>query len=274
VTEAGRVTGIRGHRKDESTITERAQVVVGADGHHSLVARSVKAQQYNAKPALQVSYYTYVSGLPMDGRYEVCLRPDRGFAAWATNDNLTVVIGGWPRSELATNRKDIEGNFLATLGLLPDFAARFSAGKRESRFVGMSLANFMRKPFGPGWTLVGDAGYTKDFITALGISDAFRDAGLCPKALDEAFSGARPFEEAMAAYQHERDRARFRSTSSPHSWRRFSPCHPSSSGCWTLCTATRTRWMDSRASPAASRPRRTSSPSSTHDASLPGEPSP
>ena len=176
VSEEGRVTGIRGHRKGESTITERARVVVGADGHHSLVARSVKAQQYNEKPALQVSYYTYVSGLPMDGRYEVCLRPDRGFAAWATNDDLTVVIGGWPRSELATNRKDIEGNFLATLGLLPDFAARFRAGKRESRFVGMSLANFMRKPFGRGWTLVGDAGYTKDFITALGISDAFRDA--------------------------------------------------------------------------------------------------
>ena len=87
-----------------------------------------------------------------------------------------MVIGGWPRSELAANRKDIEGNFLATLELVPEFAARFRAGKREARFVGMSLPNFLRKPFGPGWALVGDAGYTKDFITALGISDAFRDA--------------------------------------------------------------------------------------------------
>ena len=142
----------------------------------------------------------------MDGRYEVHLRPDRGFAAWPTNDDLTVVIGGWPRSELAANRKDIEGNFLATLGIVPDFAARFHAATRETRFVGMSLANFLRTPFGPGWALVGDAGYTKDFITALGISDAFRDAGLCATALDQAFSGARPFGDAMAAYQSERDR--------------------------------------------------------------------
>ena len=104
------------------------------------------------------------------------------------------------------NRKDIEGNFLATLELVPDFAARFRAGTRETRFVGQSLANFMRKPFGPGWALVGDAGYTKDFITALGISDAFRDAELCATALDEALSGARPFEDAMADYQSERDR--------------------------------------------------------------------
>jgi 2-polyprenyl-6-methoxyphenol hydroxylase-like FAD-dependent oxidoreductase len=201
-----RVTGIRGHRKGEPTITERARVVVGADGHHSLVARAVKPRQYNEKPPLQVSYYTYVSGLPMDGRFEVYLRPDRGFAAWPTNDDLTVVIGGWPRSELAKNRTDIEGNFLATLALVPEFAARFRAAQRHTRFVGMSVANFLRKPYGPGWALVGDAGYTKDFITGLGISDAFRDAALCARALDEALSAARPFEAATATYQAVRDR--------------------------------------------------------------------
>jgi 2-polyprenyl-6-methoxyphenol hydroxylase-like FAD-dependent oxidoreductase len=202
----GRVTGIRGHRNGEPVVTERARVVVGADGHHSFVARLVGSEQYNQKPPLQVSYYTYLSGLPMDGRYEVHLWPGRGFAAWPTNDDLTLVIAGWPRSELAANRKDIEGNVAATLEQVPDFAARFHAATRTTRFVGQSLANFMRKPFGAGWALVGDAGYTKDFITALGISDAFRDAELCAAALDEALSGARPFDVAMADYQSERDR--------------------------------------------------------------------
>jgi flavin-dependent dehydrogenase len=200
--EDGRVTGIRGHGEREL----RARVVVGADGHHSLVARLAGAEPYNEIPPQQVSYYTYVSGLPMDGRYEVHLRPGRGFGAWPTNDGLTLVIGGWPRSKLVENRKDIEGNFLATLEIVPEFAARFRAATRETRFVGQSLANFMRKPFGPGWALVGDAGYTKDFITALGISDAFRDATLCATALDEALSGVRPFGDAMADYQTERDR--------------------------------------------------------------------
>jgi 2-polyprenyl-6-methoxyphenol hydroxylase-like FAD-dependent oxidoreductase len=206
VSEDGRVTGVRGHHKGEASITERARVVIGADGHHSLVARSVQSPPYHVKPALQISYYTYVSGLPMDGRFEVYLRPDRGFAAWPTNDDLTVVIGGWPVSELATNRKDVEGYFFATLDLVPGFAARFHAGRRETRFVGMSVANFLRRPYGPGWALVGDAGYTKDFITGLGISDAFRDARLCSGALDEAFSGARDFADALADYQCERDR--------------------------------------------------------------------
>lgn len=206
VIEDGCVTGIRGKQKDGPVVTERARVVVGADGHHSVVARHVEAEAYNEKPPLQVSYYTYVSGLPMDGRYEVHLRPGRGFAAWPTNYDWTVVIGGWPRSELVANRKDIEGNFLATLELVPEFAAQFRAATRETRFVGQSLANFMRKPFGAGWALAGDAGYTKDFITALGISDAFRDAERCATALDEAFSGARSFDVAMSDYQSERDR--------------------------------------------------------------------
>ena len=111
LVEDGRVTGVRGKHRDGPTVTERARVVVGADGHRSLVARRAGAEQYHEKPELQVSYYTYMSGLPMDGRFEVHLRADRGFAAWPTNDDLTVVIAGWPISELAKNRADIEGNF-------------------------------------------------------------------------------------------------------------------------------------------------------------------
>jgi 2-polyprenyl-6-methoxyphenol hydroxylase-like FAD-dependent oxidoreductase len=55
------------------------------------------------------------------------------------------------------------------------------------------------------WVLVGDAGYNKDFITAHGIQDAFRDAALCATALDEAYTGVRPFDVAMRAYQEQRD---------------------------------------------------------------------
>ena len=73
------------------------------------------------------------------------------------------------------------------------------------RVIGTAVPNFFRKPFGPGWALVGDAGYNKDFITAQGISDAFRDAELCASALDEALSGARSFDDAMSDYQRTRD---------------------------------------------------------------------
>jgi flavin-dependent dehydrogenase len=207
LVEDGRVTGIRGHGKGGRTVTERAQVVVGADGLHSLVARAVRPEQYHEKPQLLCGYYSYWSGLPMDGRFETYDRPDRGFAAWPTNDDLTLVIGGWPFREFAANRSDIEGNYLATLGTVPAFADRLRAARRESRIVGTAVPNYFRTPYGPGWALVGDAGYNKDFVTAQGIQDAFRDAELCATALHQAFSGARPFDAAMADYQAVRDEA-------------------------------------------------------------------
>jgi 2-polyprenyl-6-methoxyphenol hydroxylase-like FAD-dependent oxidoreductase len=205
VFDNGRAVGIRGHDRNGPTITERARVVVGADGWHSRVAQSVHPNQYHDKPRLLCGYYTYYSGLPMDNRFETYVRPGRGFAAWATNDDLTLVVGGWPFAEFEVNKKDIEGNFLKMLELAPPFAERIRAANREARFVGTAVPNFFRKPFGPGWALVGDASHTKDFITAQGITDAFRDSELCATALDETFSGMSSFEAAMARYQQTRD---------------------------------------------------------------------
>ena len=205
VCEDDQVLGVRGHAKGGAILTERARVVIGADGRHSLVAQAVDPTRYHEKPPLLVAYYAYWSGLPMDGRFETYVRPNRGMAAWPTNDDLTVVIAGWPYAEFEANKKDIEGNFLKAYDLVPSFAERLRAGTRETRFVGTAVPNFFRKPYGPGWALVGDAGYNKDFITAQGIHDAFRDAELCVTALHEAFSGVRSFELAMADYQARRD---------------------------------------------------------------------
>jgi 2-polyprenyl-6-methoxyphenol hydroxylase-like FAD-dependent oxidoreductase len=141
----------------------------------------------------------------MEGRFEVYTRPYRAFGAWPTNDGLTLVIGGWPYAEFEANKADIEGTFQAVIDLAPDFAERLRRARREERFAGMAVPGYFRKPFGPGWALVGDAGYNRDFITAQGIQDAFRDAELCVRALDEACSGRRSFKEAMADYQAARD---------------------------------------------------------------------
>jgi 2-polyprenyl-6-methoxyphenol hydroxylase-like FAD-dependent oxidoreductase len=205
VLEGGRVVGVRGQSEGGSLSTERASIVVGADGRHSRIAEAVGPERYNEKPPLLAAYYAYYRGLPMDGRFETFIRPRCGFAAVPTHDDLTLVIAGWPHAEFESNRKDIEGNFQRVLGLAPSFAERFRNATRESRFSGASVPGFFRKPYGPGYALVGDAGYTKDPITAQGIQDAFRDAELCAKALDETLRGGRAEGDAMADYQRTRD---------------------------------------------------------------------
>ena len=205
LVEDGRVVGIKGHSKDGASIIERAQIVVGADGRHSLVAEAVRPERYDERPPLLAAYYTYWSGLPMDGRFETYIRERRGFGVAATHDDLTMVIVGWPYAEFAENKKDIEGNYLKTIELVPAFADRLRGARREARFAGAAVPNYFRKPYGPGWVLVGDAGYNRDFITGQGIMDAFHDAELCAAAIDTAFSGTRPFDAAMNEYQGTRD---------------------------------------------------------------------
>jgi 2-polyprenyl-6-methoxyphenol hydroxylase-like FAD-dependent oxidoreductase len=203
----GKVTGIRGHAKGGAAVTESARVVVGADGRYSLVAKTVKPEEYNQRRSHLAMYYAYWSDLPVDG-FETVIRADdrRGWACVSTHDELSVLPFGWPVEEFQANRKDIEGNLFKALELAPEFAERVHSAKRESKFIGSAdLPGYVRKPFGPGWALVGDAGYHKNPITAMGINDAFRDAELLVDALDDVFSGHHPYEDAMEVYQHTRD---------------------------------------------------------------------
>jgi 2-polyprenyl-6-methoxyphenol hydroxylase-like FAD-dependent oxidoreductase len=207
LVDDGRVTGIRGRAKGGSTVTERARVVVGADGKHSQVAKATQAERYNEVRSLAPLYYAYWSGLPVDA-FETYIRGEdgRGWAALPTHDDLTCVVQGWPQSQFAANRRDLEGTYLKSFELAPEFAERINHAKRETRFVGTGdLPGFFRKPHGPGWALVGDAGYHKHPITAFGIVDAFRHAEAVATALDDAFAGRRAYDAAMADYQRARD---------------------------------------------------------------------
>jgi flavin-dependent dehydrogenase len=207
VIEDGRVTGIRGHAKGGDTVTERAKVAIGADGRHSIVAKAVEPEAYNEVPPLAPAYYAYWSGLPTDG-FDTYIRAEsgRGWAAIPTHDDLTCVVQGTPQSDFGTTKKDVEGTYLKGFELAPEFAERIHGAKRESGFMGAGdLAGYFRKPYGPGWALVGDAGYHKHPITAFGITDASRDAEAVATALDDTFSERRSFDDGMADYQRARD---------------------------------------------------------------------
>ncbi len=121
--------------------------------------------------------------------------------------SLTLLVVGWPIAEREANKTDVEGNYLKTLELAPDFADRVRAATEWSGSIGAATPNFFRKPYGPGWALIGDAGYCKDPITAQGIRDAFRDAEACATALGMVFRGEGSFDDVMGEYQLTRDEA-------------------------------------------------------------------
>ncbi|RIK35197.1 MAG: oxidoreductase [Chloroflexi bacterium] len=196
----GTVCGIRGHARGGASVEERARIVVGADGRNSRVAQAAGVPLTVDRGAFCCAYYSYFSGVPSSS-IELYTRPGRQIIAFPTNDDLTMVMVEWPRAEFPQVRSDIEGTFMASLDLAPEFAERVRAGRREERFSGSAeLPNYQRQAFGPGWALVGDALSHKDPILAQGITDAFHDAAFLAAALGEAYSGVKPLDAALADF--------------------------------------------------------------------------
>jgi len=206
--DGDRVTGIRGgDRRTGTSVAERATLTIGADGRNSHVARAVAAPEYEQEPSLTCWYFSYWSDVPGDA-LELHDRHGRVIFGFPTNDGLFAVFVAWPISELSVVRADIERQFLAALDGVPPLGDRVRAGRRADRFYGATdLRNFLRKPFGPGWALVGDAGCHKDPYLALGITDAFRDAELLANAVHEGLSGRSSMDGALAEYERRRNEA-------------------------------------------------------------------
>jgi 2-polyprenyl-6-methoxyphenol hydroxylase-like FAD-dependent oxidoreductase len=204
--DANRVTGIKGASRGGRAVEERARLVIGADGVHSMVAEAVSAREYDTKPPLATYYYSYYSGFDADD-IEQHFRDYRGVGCFPTHDGFTLIAGVWPSPRFEQLRADIEQHTRELHETTPSVKERLQAARRETKWFGTAgVANYFRQPYGPGWALVGDAGYDKDPITAQGISDAFIDADALATALDEGWSGRRRLGDVMAEYHSTRDR--------------------------------------------------------------------
>jgi flavin-dependent dehydrogenase len=196
------VVGIRGHARGGQPVEERASIVVGADGKHSLVARNVGAAVYRDYTPLTLAYYSYFSGVGLTDT-DLFVSGNSAVFAWPTNDGLSLVGIMAPRTRFPEFRANIEEHLMGDIeAVVPDLAELVRGGRREERIFGsVDMPNFFRQPYGPGWVLAGDASFTKDPITAMGITDAFRAAEQVARAIDEGLSGRRPPQDALAEYQ-------------------------------------------------------------------------
>jgi len=207
--DGDRVAGIRGcDLRTRTNCAETALITIGADGRHSTLARAVHAPSYDEEtPPLTCWYFSYWSGVPTEG-FEWYVRKNRVIFAFLTNDNLFAIFIGWPIAEFNLVKADIEGQFMRVVDLIPGFAERVRSGRRDERFYGAAdLPNFLRRPFGPGWALVGDAGCHKDPMMAHGICDAFRDADFLATAIHESLAGNCPLNGALMEYERQRNEA-------------------------------------------------------------------
>jgi 2-polyprenyl-6-methoxyphenol hydroxylase-like FAD-dependent oxidoreductase len=208
----GTVVGVEAADAHGRPFAADAAIVVGADGARSLVAGAVGAAPIRVARHAGAFVYTYFDG-HLDG-YDWHYTPGRqgrpGSSAGVipTNGGTLVWVGIPPTRFVEEGRAPIEPGFRRILRETAPALAEQVAGltriARFHRFPGARAT--LRRAWGPGWALVGDAGSFADPLSAHGLTDALRDAELLARAIDAGLDEPAARPDALAAYEAERDR--------------------------------------------------------------------
>jgi 2-polyprenyl-6-methoxyphenol hydroxylase-like FAD-dependent oxidoreductase len=178
-----------------------ADLVIGADGFGSFVARRVGARTFVTGRASVAHLFGYAAAPPELVGYHWYFGTNAAAGVIPTNDQLACFVVSIPtsnfdsgfRSDLATHGQQI----LAALA--PELGGGALARSCERLRAFRGSRGRLRQAYGPGWLLVGDAGFFRDPLTSHGISDALRDAEGAAAAI---ISGG---EAALREFQEERD---------------------------------------------------------------------
>jgi 2-polyprenyl-6-methoxyphenol hydroxylase-like FAD-dependent oxidoreductase len=197
----GRVQGAVLHDAHGAQVVH-ADLVIGADGVRSTVATVVGAEVYRRAEHSTTTVYGYFPAPEVAGYHWYFDARGLAVGLIPTSDDLVCVFASAAADRFEADVKPDPGAFLRRVvgDCAPEHAARLAGlPLRGAARTFPGLRGFLRASAGPGWALVGDAGYFRDPITAHGITDALRDAELLARAV---LTGS---EAALLAYPDERD---------------------------------------------------------------------
>ena len=199
-TSDGAVNGVFLQDRAGQTMRVQAKHVVGADGIRSTVADLVA--HLSCMPAATRRGCSTATGptLPVDG-FNWHYGATSAAGVIPTNGGETLVFAGMPSARWTelTAAGRFEGFLRVLRETVPALADAVAAGGERPLTGFGGRTGYLRQSWGPGWALVGDAGYFKDPLTAHGITDALRDAELLAGAIVEGTPSA------LAEYQQCRD---------------------------------------------------------------------
>jgi geranylgeranyl reductase family protein len=188
--------------------TLRAPLVIGADGHHSVVSRSLDlddAPRWPRRTGL-VAHFRGVQGLDRWGEMHVARH---GYAGLAPLEDGLANVAFVASSKAVSNRSgSLEAFFADGLARIPALAVRLAGAERVGPIRGVGpMARRARRVTGDGFLLVGDAASFLDPFTGEGIFEALRGAQLAAPVADAALRAGDVSARRLEPYRHARCRA-------------------------------------------------------------------
>jgi menaquinone-9 beta-reductase len=204
----GRAAGVVYRESDGTTREIPARLVIGADGIHSVVVRSLGLEAPLRWPQNlgMVAHYKDHSGLEDWGEMHVSERGYAGLAPLAgglVNVGLVMPMKQSQRDGKMNAVQRFE-NFAMSF---PGVAERLKGATRVSAVRGVGpIGARVKRSHGPGYMLVGDAAGFFDPFTGEGVFKALRGAELAYKVASKALSKGDVSEAALAPYSKLRRR--------------------------------------------------------------------
>lgn len=177
--EHGAARGVVIQRAGEHTERLRTNLVVGADGRNSTIARLVKAEEYLGYAGPRSVYWAYWPRPSTWDPHELHNTFDgRNVRVIFPTDEDQLLIATAPPVELAEQWRSKHADaYLSDIASYQPVSSHLGATQPIGRVRGVLKPRyFFRAAAGSGWALIGDARHHKEFIVGLGISDALRDA--------------------------------------------------------------------------------------------------
>ena len=203
--EDGRVVGVRCREGNGRESEYRGRLVVGADGMRSTVADLVSAEYELVHPKLTCVYFTQWRGARTEFAFHE--HPGHWIAVIPTHDDTTIVSTYFPQERFHEVRRDpLRIHLSAIRNLAPAVFETLSRAERLGGVQGTGdQRNFFRRADGPGWALIGDAGHHQDTITARGITNALRQAGILAETVGGAIGDRPTLDAALRVWSARRD---------------------------------------------------------------------
>ena len=182
----------------------RGRVVVGADGHHSAIARLLELDRPPRWPR-RIGLAAHLENFPLRGGLGEMHVGTRGYCGMAPQEdgrvNAAMVVD---LARFEHRNCAVDAFFDAELRAYPAMTERIAAAPRVTPVRGVGpLARRVRRVYGAGFLLAGDAAGFFDPFTGEGIYDALRGgelaAGVIANALtrgDVSAAGLAPYASA------------------------------------------------------------------------------
>lgn len=207
IQDGGRVVGVEA-TIDGTREVIRSSLVIGADGHHSVVSRSLDLDvpvPFLRKTGL-VTHYRGVSGLDRYGEMHVGHGLYAGLAIMEDGlTNVTLVVSD---RSVAARSGSIDEYFASSIQALPEVARKLEGATRVEKLRGVgSMAHRARQPSGDGFMLVGDAASFLDPFAGEGVHDALKGAMLAAPVASAALLARDTSKAALDPYRLARRKA-------------------------------------------------------------------